>query len=67
MSKRKIAEFDGVSPRGETRVIKVYWRSDLEEYVCEVTDNGNRRSLRDYFTPDKQDALDTSALMCKPE
>lgn len=61
---RLVETFEGRGPRGEARVVKVRWYSDVSEYVCEVTDAGKRRDGVDYYTSDKADALATATEMC---
>lgn len=64
MSKRTICTYDGKSPRGEARTVKVRFDSDYQEYICEVSDAGGRRASADYFTSDRDDALRTARDMC---
>lgn len=60
---KTLAVFDGKSPSGLTRTVKVRYYPDLYEYAAEVWDNGKRRDDLDYFTCDKADAFATGADM----
>ena len=71
MSVRIIAEFTGTAPDGTPRRVKVYFDSDIREYVARVWDNDSnlglplrRHSAVDYFTEDKADALATARQIC---
>ena len=48
------------------RLIKVYWSAEYREYCARLYVNGALYSPADYFTGDKQDALDTAFEMVKP-
>lgn len=61
---RIIATFDGKSPQGAARMVRVRWLPEYGEFICEPTDDGRRREGADYYTSDKADALATAADMC---
>lgn len=48
------------------RLIKVYWSASVQEYCCRLYVDGTLYAAADYFTTDKQDALDTAFAMAKP-
>lgn len=61
MAKRRIhAETTG------ERMVKVFYDSDMGEYIVRLYVNGILYPPADYFTDDRQDAIDTSAAMCRP-
>lgn len=64
MSVRKIADCDGRSPSGKVRHVRVVYNTELEEFVCRVTDDGKRREGIDYYTPSKSDAVKTAVYLC---
>lgn len=39
---------------------KVYWNSEVKEYRVSFYLNGNKLYCADYFTSDKEDAIDTA-------
>ncbi len=59
MALKKIAEFTG---RRTGSVVKVYRNVEFKEYVAKPT---WRTPEADYFTDDKQDALDTAKAMIR--
>ena len=50
------------------RSVMVYRESSLNEYVCRFSDATGKpgSNVGDYFTDDKQDALDTAKAMLRP-
>lgn len=57
---RKIGQFQVM---GSAFVVKAYKDTDTGEYVCKLYENNVHYEPADYFTDDKQDALDTAELM----
>lgn len=47
----------------DTNVVKVYRDAAHDEFVCKVYSNGKHYEPADYFTNDKQDAIDTANTM----
>ena len=52
--------------RNGNREILVRYHFVWEEYVCELHVNGIHYEPADYYTTDKQDALDTATKMVNP-
>lgn len=51
---------------GASRTVKVYYDSDLAEYVAKLYVDGKHYEPADYFTDDKGDALGTASAMLNP-
>lgn len=49
-------------PESLTAVL-VVWDTEYQEFICEVYEAGEHLEELDYFTDDKQDALDTAKVM----
>lgn len=49
-----------------SRTVKVYYNSDLAEFVVKLYVDGTHYEPADYFTDDKQDADGTAAAMLEP-
>lgn len=49
-----------------TSKVKIYYHSDVSEYQCRLYLLGVLAPAHDYFTDDKQDALDTASAMLAP-
>ena len=59
MAKRRVATFNRPSIK-----TKVFWNSDIEEFQVRLYVGGKLDEESDYFTTDKQDAIDTAEIMC---
>ena len=53
--------------RGRYGYTRVYYDKNRNEYVVKLWQHGVRVSHADYFTEDKQDALDTAKRMTEEE
>jgi hypothetical protein len=63
MKLKKVVQLEDA---GKTcRVVKIYWKAETEEYVCELYISGGHYEPADYFTDDWDDALGTANEMCK--
>lgn len=47
------------------RVVKVFFNTEVSEYVCKLFISGGHYEPADYFTDDKADAISTAKLMAK--
>lgn len=59
MAKRKIHQLDHTTARGTVHTVKVYRDPEYNEYVVKQW-SGDVLSDSEYFTSDKQDALETA-------
>jgi hypothetical protein len=64
MTRRKIAEFKQ-APGHSDRVARVYRDAEWNEWVVRFDEWWCGLPEADYFTNDKQDALDTASSWCK--
>jgi hypothetical protein len=48
------------------RQARIGYDEDLDEYLVQLFVGGKRQKGADYFTPDRDDALGTAALMVAP-
>ncbi len=61
MAKRRIhTESNG------DKSVKVFYNPEFSEYIARLYLNGVLNAAADYFTPDKQDAIETAAAMVRP-
>jgi len=58
MAKRLICAISG-----RVRAVKIYYDSEIQEYVARLYINGTLYEPGDYFTNDRDDALDTGLAM----
>lgn len=61
MTRRKVSEVENGA-----RKVKVFYDPDLSEYIARLYVAGALYGPADYFTGDKQDAIDTACAMAKP-
>lgn len=58
-----IRSYQGKSPNGASRIVRVAPIKGTPEFVCKVYDNGEWRPGLDYFTEDLDDAIATAQVM----
>lgn len=47
-----------------SRACRIYWNSDVQEYIVRLYMDGQHYEPADYFTTDEDDALNTARDMC---
>lgn len=54
------------SVHDRNRTVKVYYDSNYDEYVARLYMDGALYAPADYFTDDRDDAIETARLMAAP-
>lgn len=62
MAQRKIQQLDHTTAMGTLHTVKVYRDPEYNEYIVKHS-NGGVLQDSEYFTSDKQDALDTAKYL----